>query len=188
MSVPHLRHSNSRLMLRLTTGTAALLLATGFAARLGVWLIQLAGWSPASVRMPLFVLSTVLLTGCSIELTRAQAAVNREKQQLFRQHLSRALSLGCGFVLSQCVGLWCLVQLQRAEDVATGTYGFVITLTAVHALHVTVAILCLVFVSLQAGRNRYDHEYSWGVTFCGWFWHALGMIWLAILVAMLIAT
>ena len=56
-----------------------------------------------------------------------------------------------------------------------------------HGVHFIVALLFVVFVFLRAFADRYDHEYSWGVTFCAWFWHALGIAWLAIMTAFLIA-
>jgi heme/copper-type cytochrome/quinol oxidase subunit 3 len=56
-----------------------------------------------------------------------------------------------------------------------------------HGVHFIVALLFVAFVFLQGLANRYDHEYSWGVTFCAWFWHALGIIWLVIVAGFVIA-
>jgi len=50
-----------------------------------------------------------------------------------------------------------------------------------------VALLFLVFIYLRALADRYDHEYSWGVTFCGWFWHGLGIIWITIVAVFMVA-
>ncbi|MCA9116040.1 MAG: hypothetical protein KDA79_13215 [Planctomycetaceae bacterium] len=180
--------SDSALMGWLLAGCGLLAGLVTSVAWLAIRLVEQLGWDPGWVRLPAFGLSTGLLFCCSLQLAQAQGAVNREKQQLFRSCLSRALGCSAGFMTMQAVGLWCLIQLQQSEHVATGSLGLVIVFTALHALHVSVAVLCLLFVTLQARRNRYDHEYSWGVTFCGWFWHALGAVWAAILVAMLIAT
>jgi cytochrome c oxidase subunit III len=45
-----------------------------------------------------------------------------------------------------------------------------------------------VWVTLSALSDRYDHEYYWGVKICALFWHALGIVWLVILMAFLIGT
>lgn len=66
-------------------------------------------------------------------------------------------------------------------DIATGANGFVLVFVTLHGLHFFVALLCLIFVMLQAYANRYDHEYHWGVTVCSAFWHLLGLAWFAIL-------
>jgi cytochrome c oxidase subunit III len=47
--------------------------------------------------------------------------------------------------------------------------------------------LFLVFVTVQGFADRYDHEYYWGVLVCACFWHALGIVWLAILFVLVIA-
>lgn len=176
------------MMVRLIAGCIVLASLAGTLSWLAVRLLEYSGWDPGRVRGPAFGVSSLLLFGCSLQLAQAQGAVNREKQQQFRRHLARAVGCSAAFLTVQSVGLWSLLQLQRAENVATGSLGFIIAFTGLHALHVTVAVLCLLFVTLQAQRHRYDHEYSWGVTFCGWFWHALGVVWVAILTAMLIAT
>jgi heme/copper-type cytochrome/quinol oxidase subunit 3 len=56
-----------------------------------------------------------------------------------------------------------------------------------HGMHFVVALLFLCHITVQAMADRYDHEYYWGVTVCAWFWHALGVAWVAILFVMLIA-
>jgi cytochrome c oxidase subunit III len=81
----------------------------------------------------------------------------------------------------QVVALNWLLQRQNAAEVQTGETAFVSIAAALHGLHFVVAIWFLLFIVLQAHRDRYDHEYYWGVSVCAWFWHALGIIWLAVL-------
>ena len=52
---------------------------------------------------------------------------------------------------------------------------------ALHALHGIAALLWLVYVTLRGFAGDYDHEYRFGLTACGWCWHALGVVWIAIL-------
>ena len=52
---------------------------------------------------------------------------------------------------------------------------------ALHALHGIAALLWLVYATLRGFAGDYDHEYRFGLTACGWCWHALGVVWIAIL-------
>lgn len=121
---------------------------------------------------------------------RAVEAVRRERQTSFRRRLVFALIAAVGFVATQAYGLWCLLEGQPrgTEAASTGPEAFAFVLTVLHGMHVTIAMMFLTFVYLKSLMDRYDHEYYWGVTFCAWFWHALGLVWLAIIVVFLIAT
>jgi heme/copper-type cytochrome/quinol oxidase subunit 3 len=65
--------------------------------------------------------------------------------------------------------------------VETGASPYVAVISALHAVHFVVALMFLVFVTVHAFADRYDHEYYFGVTICSWFWHALGVAWLIVL-------
>lgn len=134
-----------------------------------------------------FAASTMLLFCGSAALSRAVGFVKRERQRPFRRSLMWALLAGTLFVGFQTFALSQLIHQQPAEDVPTGVGAFVAVVTALHAMHFVVALLCLVYVTVQAFADRYDHEYYWGVIVCTWFWHALGIIWCAILAVMAIA-
>jgi len=136
---------------------------------------------------PAFGISTCLLFLGSLYLHRALAAVRVEKADIFRRSLIVGLSAGTLFVGIQIYGLWCLIQRQRPEDASTGANAFVVCLAALHGLHFTVALMFLTYVAVKGFAARYDHEYYWGVQVCTWFWHVLGIAWLAILGVMLIA-
>src|SRR5205807_9561702 len=61
-------------------------------------------------------------------------------------------------------------------------------MAALHAMHLSLALLFLIWVTLNALADRYDPEYSWGVTVCTSFWNGLGIAWMCILMAFVIAT
>lgn len=129
-----------------------------------------------------FHVSTLVLLVGSWQLHRATAFVRVEKQQPFRRSLMWSLALGTLFVGIQSYGIWCLTgSYPQAQDTQTNAQGFVFVFVALHAMHFTVAMMFLVFVTLRGMLDRYDHEYYWGVTVCEWFWHVLGIVWLAIL-------
>ena len=134
-----------------------------------------------------FIVSTGLLMAGSACMFRAVESVRRERQRPFRRWLELALTMGTCFVGVQTYALTCLIRQQPPEEVSTGAAAFVAVFAVLHGMHFVVALLFLCYVTIQALADRYDHEYFWGVTICAWFWHALGLVWLAILVVMLIA-
>jgi cytochrome c oxidase subunit 3 len=131
--------------------------------------------------------TTVLLALGSYWLQRSQSFVQLEKQKPFRQCLVLALTSGTLFVGVQSYGLTCMIRNQVPDTVQTGANAFLTMLAAVHAMHFVLAQMFLAWVTLSALADRYDHEYSWGVTICSWFWHGLGIVWLLILGIFLIA-
>jgi len=147
--------------------------------------------NPLSAALPwAFWVSSGFLLTSSFWQHRSIRAVRREKQTQFRRGMLFALIAGVAFVATQCYGLWSLLQFQpRSHEAAsTGPQAFVFVLTVLHGMHVSIAIMFLTFVYLKSLMDRYDHEYYWGVTFCAWFWHVLGIVWLAIILVFLIAT
>ena len=98
----------------------------------------------------------------------------------------QSLGVGIAFVVFQTQGLACLLPQKKAvyeTGLGDGAFAFAL----MHGVHFIVALFFVVFVFLQGLAGRYDHEYSWGVTFCAWFWHALGIVWLAIVAGFVIA-
>jgi heme/copper-type cytochrome/quinol oxidase subunit 3 len=171
------------LLTALVAGTAA----TG----LGYVLITLFPAAPPRPRMPVmppaFLVSTLLLVVTSVALARAEVMVRRERQREFRQSLLAALVAGTCFTSTQAWGLSSLRLSADLTDDGAGVNTFLFVFAVLHAVHVTVGLLFLSFVNVQARADRYDHEYYWGARFCGWFWHALGVVWLVILGAFTLA-
>ena len=156
----------------------------------GAWLMIRASSfaSPQSQFMfpPAFAVSTVLLVLGSALLQTASYHVRCERQRLFRRRMLQSLGVGIAFVIFQTQGLACLLsQKKAAQETGLGDGAFAFAL--MHGVHFIVALFFVVFVFLQGLAGRYDHEYSRGVTFCAWFWHALGIVWLAIVAGFVIA-
>jgi len=137
---------------------------------------------------PAFLVSTGLLFIGSISMSRARGFVRRERQQPFRRSLLISLAAGTLFVTTQTYALTWLIRQQPASEVATGAVPFVAVMATLHAMHFTIALMSLVFITVQAFADRYDHEYYWGVTVCAWFWHILGIAWMAILAVIMIVS
>jgi cytochrome c oxidase subunit III len=140
------------------------------------------------VSMPFaFWISTLLLAAGSVTLQRAAGHVRLQRLDSLRRLLAWSLLFGTIFVGVQACGLLVLVQNQtpahsaQPESAETGANAFVVMVAGMHGVHIVVALLFIAWVTVNAYANRYDHEYSSSVTFCAWFWHALGIVWLVIL-------
>jgi len=184
------RHADgqSRVAIRFFLSSSAVLTA-GIAIMVGLALVF---GRPVGVRdawfPPAFAVSSLLLALGSGTLERAIGFVRREQQAGFRRWLLISLGVGTAFIGIQGFGLWTLLPAHRAaSDASLGVTPFVLMLAGLHAVHLTVAVLFLAFVATRAFADRYDHEYHWGVRFCGYFWHALGVAWLFILAIFAIA-
>ena len=188
--------------------TVKLDLSTRAPSRLAIWFILVAAAvystaglvaygsirlfpAPPAVKGVLFPkafwLTTLLLAFGSVCLARAVRCVRLERQKPFRQCLVAALAAGTLVVGLQTCGLRCLVRNQVPEEAQTGANLFIVVIAALHAMHFSLALLFLVWVTLSALADRYDHEYSWGVVVCAWFWHALGIVWVLVLMVFAIA-
>ncbi|MDA0835044.1 MAG: hypothetical protein O3A29_17365 [Planctomycetota bacterium] len=181
------RPLSSRALLRILLLTASVL---GSAGGIGVMGMRVPGreFIQSGPRLPIpFWFSTLLLFVTSVLLQLSLDDVKRERQRQFRRRLWSALMTATSFLGIQGYGLWGIVQRHRPDETPTGSEPFVIVFAALHWAHVIVAVLVLVYVTVQAEENRYDHEYYWGPIVCTFFWHALGWIWLCILAACVIA-
>lgn len=136
---------------------------------------------------PAFLVSTLFLCLGSVCLLQAKAHVARERQIPFRTSLCVALMSGTLFITVQCYALSNFFRQQPHAQAATGATAFIAVAAALHGMHFLIAWLFLLYVVLQSQRDRYDHEYHRGVTFCGWFWHVLGIVWLLVLAVIVIS-
>ena len=136
---------------------------------------------------PAFAVSTGCLLAGSWNLSRAVNSVRQERQRTFRTALRLATAFGTAFLAVQSFALAVFFRQQAPEQAATSATAFVAVAVALHGMHFVIAWLFVVYVTLQAHADRYDHEYLQPVVFCAWFWHALGIVWLAVLCVMAIA-
>lgn len=183
---PPARHGT--LAIRFIATAAVVYFITLAWACLLIWRLPVAQTSAEALFPPVFWLTTLLLIAGSACLGQASRDVRREKQRSFRLWLLAAMALGMLFVGTQAYGLRCLALHQRPDETQTGANAFGTVLSTLHAMHFALALLFLVWITINAFADRYDHEYSWGVTLCAWFWHVLGVVWGMILVVFLVAT
>src|SRR6516162_9411971 len=167
----------SRLALRFIFVAVAIYAAAGALAILLICCVPAAAASGGVVFPPIFWLTSVLLGLNSGFMQHAVHCVRCERQRPFRRSLVCALVAGTVFVGAQSYGLKSLMGNQDPDETQTGANAFIAIMATLHAMHLSLALLFLVWVTLNALEDRYDHEYSWGVSVCSWFWHGLGIVW-----------
>ncbi len=154
--------------------------ASAVAALAAAGIVTTFGFPGPTALPAAFLVSTGLLAAVSGALARADAAAQREKQSRLRRSLAVALAAAILFLSVQAVALAGLLREADPSEGA-GPAAFVFVFAALHALHAAAAVFWLVYVALRGFAGRYDHEYRFGLTACGWCWHALGAVWLVIL-------
>lgn len=184
------RHAEGRLR---DAQRAMFILMLVTAGSLGVFLCCLNCFGPPKrgdrLQFPAaFGVSTLLLLAGSLSMNRAVTFVKQERQAEFRRWLMIAAGMAALFMGVQSYGLlWMMPETRSATSTSLGVRPFVMVLAGLHGMHFFVASLFVSVVLSRSIADRYDHEYHWGVTICAWFWHVLGLAWIAILAIFAIA-
>lgn len=151
-------------------------------------LVTLLFGTPDRQTLPVaFLISTALLVVVSVGLAKAESFAKRERQAKLRRALLASLAAALAFLIVQALALEGLFREISPAGATTQATAFVFVAVALHALHVAAALLSLIYVTLHGFAGRYDHEARFGLSLCGFCWHALGVVWMVILIACLAA-
>ncbi len=74
-----------------------------------------------------------------------------------------------------------LNQHWQQANRTSGSIIAVLLMVFLHVFHFFAGLLGLAFVSVQAFRGRYDHEYHNGVRLAAIYWRFLDVIWVLLL-------
>ncbi len=183
----------------LSDGVLFLVLAILFFARKGATpmdprtLHQAADWVPIHLPGILYLNTAVLLLSC-VAMERARRKIFREIDVLeewlglgqpaltaSRRWLAASAVLGVAFL----VGQWTAWRQLAAEGLRFGSEAtpsgyFVFLLTGVHALHVGVGLGAILFCLAGVGFLRRMEARQIAVDATAWFWHAMGVTWVAL--------
>lgn len=144
---------------------------------------------PLAFQLPSsFVPSTILLIGVSGALEWAVRSAKNDRHKSVRNGTFIALLLGMCFMAVQSEGMYRLIWV--AGQVATSSnsiYALTFVLAFLHALHVVGGVVGLVLTTMNAQRDKYDHERSVGLRFCTLYWHFLDIVWVFLMASFLIA-
>lgn len=137
-------------------------------------------WPPAgSPPLPLLLpaVNTLVLALSSVALERALWSARRGKLSSILPAIVAMLFLGALFVGLQIflwTGLW-----KAGLHLDAGPYASVFyALTAVHAAHVAVGLLGLVYCAIRAGSGAFTPVRHVGLRLWTAYWHFVGGVWL----------
>ena len=134
--------------------------------------------APGTVlNVPLTAANTFLLICSSVTMVKAYASIADGNQQLLRRWLVATVIIGAAFV-----GVQAYEYIHLARDgfvPSAGLYGSTFyTMTGFHGFHVTMGVLCMIFVTWKAFAGRYTAADHRGVEVIGLYWHFVDLVWI----------
>jgi len=140
--------------------------------------------------------NTFLLICSSVTMVKAFAAIQQGDQKGLQRWLLATILIGAGFVGVQVYEYIALAaegfvpMLDSYHAVGRGNphegpslggplYGATFyAMTGFHGAHVTIGVLCLIFVYVRALRGAYTAEHLEGVEIVGLYWHFVDLVWI----------
>ena len=137
------------------------------------------------LNVPLTGANTFILICSSVTMVKAFAAIQQGDQQGLKRWLLATAAIGAVFLGVQAFEYYKLVEHGFVPGVANYTaegqplYGATFyTMTGFHGAHVTIGVLCLLFVSWRAFRGKYTAQSHGGVEIVGLYWHFVDLVWI----------
>ena len=138
--------------------------------------------------IPLTAANTFLLICSSVTMVKAFASIEKGDQAKLKLYLVLTALFGATFVSVQGVEYFklahegflptCGAELAAKVphcDLFGSTFY---TMTGFHGTHVTIGVLCMLFVIWKAFRGRYTRENHGGVEVIGLYWHFVDLVWI----------
>ncbi len=144
-------------------------------------------WTDPGVvlNVPLTAVNTFFLICSSVTMVKAFAAIQQGDQKGLQRWLLATIVIGASFVGIQVFeytalsheGFVPMLDLYASEG--GPLYGATFyAMTGFHGAHVSIGVLCLIFVyirALQGGYTLQDYE---GVEVIGLYWHFVDLVWI----------
>ena len=154
------------------------------------------------LNVPLTAFNTFFLICSSVTMVKAFAAIQKGNQRGLKLWLLATVLIGAGFVGIQAIEYTKLAQagfvpmaakyhaIGRAAEAAGATeataptvggplYGATFyTMTGFHGTHVSIGVLCLIFVLIRAMQGKYTELDHRGVEVIGLYWHFVDLVWI----------
>jgi heme/copper-type cytochrome/quinol oxidase subunit 3 len=129
------------------------------------------------LNVPITAVNTFLLICSSVTMVKAFAAAQDDRQAMLRRWLIATTVIGATFVGVQAYEYQHLIA--KGFVPSEGLYGSTFyTMTGFHGFHVTVGVLCLLFVTVRAFQGRYSSRDYRGVEVLGLYWHFVDLVWI----------
>jgi heme/copper-type cytochrome/quinol oxidase subunit 3 len=174
-----------------------------FTALIGAYLIlrfaQPQYWAePGEIlAVPITAVNTFLLICSSVTMVKAFASIQDGDQRGLRLYMVLTVIIGAAFVGVQIYEYSQLIHhgflpsgyapgSELAEHAGTGglpasvsLYGSTFyTMTGFHGFHVSMGVLCMLYVTWKAFRGRYTAQDHRGVEVIGLYWHFVDLVWI----------
>ncbi len=149
------------------------------------------------LNVPITAGNTFLLICSSVTMVKAFAAVQEGNQRALCWWLVATVVIGATFVGVQVYEYRELIAhgflpsgyapgSELATRAAAGTlpasaslYGATFyTMTGFHGFHVTMGVICMIYVTLKAFRGKYTAADHRGVEVIGLYWHFVDLVWI----------
>jgi heme/copper-type cytochrome/quinol oxidase subunit 3 len=154
-----------------------------FTALIGTYIIlrfaHPEAWRPPGVvlNVPITAVNTFLLICSSVTMVKAFAAVQDGYLPGLRRWLVATVLIGASFVGVQIYEYSHLIE--KGFVPSEGLYGSTFyTMTGFHGFHVTIGVLCMIYVTWCAFRGKYTAQDHRGVEVIGLYWHFVDLVWI----------
>ena len=154
-----------------------------FTALIGTYIIlrfaHPEAWAPPgqTLNVPITAVNTFLLICSSVTMVKAFAAAQDGDQRQLRIWLVATTLIGATFVGIQAYEYEHLIA--KGFVPSEGLYGSTFyTMTGFHGFHVSMGVLCLLFVTWKAFRGGYTASDHRGVEVIGLYWHFVDLVWI----------
>ena len=154
-----------------------------FTALIGAYIILRAAHPEAFAQpgevlnVPVTAVNTFLLICSSVTMVKAFAAAQEGLQKHLVRWLLATVIIGASFVGVQVYEYQELIGHGFTPD--EGLYGSTFyTMTGFHGFHVSMGVLCMMFVTWKAIRGKYTAADHRGVEVIGLYWHFVDLVWI----------
>jgi heme/copper-type cytochrome/quinol oxidase subunit 3 len=129
------------------------------------------------LNIPVTAVNTFLLICSSVTMVKAFAAAQDGLLQQLRRWLVATVLIGASFVGVQVYEYSKLIGEGFVPSASLFSSTFY-TMTGFHGFHVTMGVICMIYVTLQAFRGRYTAQDHRGVEVIGLYWHFVDLVWI----------
>ena len=129
------------------------------------------------LNIPVTAVNTFLLICSSVTMVKAFAAAQDGIQKQLRLWLLATVVIGASFVGVQVYEYRHLIE--KGFVPSEGLFGSTFyTMTGFHGFHVTIGVLCMIYVTQKAFRGKYTQADHRGVEVIGLYWHFVDLVWI----------
>ncbi|MGI9038067.1 MAG: cytochrome c oxidase subunit 3 [Gemmatimonadota bacterium] len=154
-----------------------------FTSLIGSYIILRWGAAPSwpvpgeVLNVPITAGNTFLLICSSVSMVKAFAAIEEGNQKGLKMWLLATIIMGAAFVGVQAYEYSQLFHHHFTPG--SGLYGSTFyAMTGFHGFHVSMGVLCMIWVLFKAMRGGYTQENHEGIEIIGLYWHFVDLVWI----------